>query len=125
MINELTEGEPEDLEEEREEAAAGDEVGEGESEPGGKAKRGPAKRAYIEELDDEILKGARQVMPKIAKMLETNASNVLALRKAVEAATKNSQARKDRRNASKRDERRRRMVEDGPQSLSKVKLEGD
>ncbi len=90
-----------------------------------RSKRRTAKRAYIEELDDEILKGARKVMPKIAKLLETNASNVLALRKAVEAATNSFHARTDRRNASKRDEQRRRMVEEGRQSLSNVKLEGD
>ena len=93
--------------------------------PAGRPKRGPAQRAFVEEVDDAILKAARMIIPKLPKMLESNASNVLALRKAVEAASKNHRAMKDRRNAGKRDERRRRLVEEGPQSLSNVKLEGD
>jgi len=97
-----------------------------ESEQGGKtgkAKRGPGKRAFVDEIDDEILKAARKLLPKIPAMMEKNAANVLALRKAVESATKSYQGRKDRHNASKRDERRRRLVEEGLQPLGKVNLE--
>jgi|SRR5579872_363728 len=108
------------------EHAASDDTGDDEIEQqGGKAGRRAPKRAFMDDLDAAILKAMPALIAKLPRMLETNASNVLAIRKAADAATKSLQARKERRNAAKRDERRRRMVEEGPQSLSNVKLEAD